>query len=77
MENENENGTVRTELDLVSLEGKYNAAAAEKDKKPRKRVESSKLNEIRTKIEDPNISQAELSKLIALEMAAILELMGK
>ncbi len=43
---------------------------------PGEREISSKLKEIRTKIEDPNISQAELSKLIALEMAAILDAMN-
>jgi len=66
--------TSRAEL-VVDLEGKYNSAA--EDKKPGKRVESSKLTEIRTKIEDPNVSQAELSKLIALEMAAILDGMNE
>jgi hypothetical protein len=67
-----ENETERTEL-VVDLEGKYSEAA----KKSNKRAESSKLTEIRTKIEDPNISQAELSKLIALEMAAILDAMNE
>jgi hypothetical protein len=67
--------TIREELDLVGSDGKYNSAAEEK--KPNKRQESSKLNEIRTKIEDINVSQAELSKLIALEMAAILDAMNE
>jgi hypothetical protein len=68
------NETERTEL-VINLEGKYNAAA--EVKKPGKRELSSKLNEIRTKIEDTNISQAELSKLIALEMASILDGMNE
>ncbi len=71
-----ENEVVRTELSLVSPSGKYNAIAESKDEHKVKRVDSSKLKEIRTKIEDPNISQAELSKLIALEMASILDAMN-
>jgi hypothetical protein len=63
--------TIRTPL-VVDLEGKYNEAAESKTK----RVGTSKLREIREKIEDPNIGQAELSKLIALEMASILDAMN-
>jgi len=63
--------TTRTEL-VVDLEGKYNAAADAKVK----RADTSKLKEIREKIENPNVSQAELSKLIALEMAGILDAMN-
>jgi hypothetical protein len=56
----------------VSTDGKTS-----EDRIPGKREISSKLSEIRTKIEDPNVSQAELSKLIALEMAAILDGMNE
>jgi hypothetical protein len=64
--------TIRTELDIASLEKKYKAAEESKVK----RVDTSKLKEIREKIENPNVSQAELSKLIALEMAGILDAMN-
>ncbi len=40
------------------------------------RVSESRLGEIREKIEDPNFSQVDLSKLIAVEMASILEAMN-
>jgi hypothetical protein len=51
--------------------------STKEDRIPGKRETSSKLSEIRAKIEDPNVSQAELSKLIALEMAAILDGMNE
>jgi hypothetical protein len=41
------------------------------------RATVSRLAEIRQKIEDPNCSQVELAKLIAVEMTAILEAMNK
>jgi|SRR5208282_3127697 len=41
------------------------------------RETNSKLKEIRAKIEDTTVSQAELSKLIALEMATILDSMNR
>lgn len=40
------------------------------------RVKESRLAEIREKIEDPNFSQVDLGKLIAVEMTAILESMN-